>query len=121
MTDLYLIDAVSHADAEERAVEECRAFVNDKFEVTGVRRAKYAELFRAENTDCDYWNKCKIGLVTLDERTSVEKKSFTNILVQASDLRDVINRLDEGMKSTMADYVISSVVETAIVDVFFNN
>ena len=95
--------------------------MNGEFEVTGVRRAKYAELFRAENADCDYWYKCKIGLVTLDERTGVEKKSFANILVQASDLRDAIKRLDEGMKGTMADYVISSVVETAIVDVFFYN
>lgn len=40
------------------------------------------------------------------------------MLVQASDLRDAIKKLDEGMKGTLADYVIASVQETAIMDVY---
>lgn len=40
------------------------------------------------------------------------------MLVQASDLRDAVKKLDEGMKGTMADYVISSIAETAIMDVY---
>ena len=40
------------------------------------------------------------------------------MLVQAADLRDAVKKLDEGMKGTMADYVISSVAETAIMDVY---
>ena len=37
---------------------------------------------------------------------------------QASDIRDAIKKLDEGMKGTMADYIIASVAETAIWDVY---
>lgn len=33
-------------------------------------------------------------------------------------MRDAVNKLDEGMKGTMADYVIASVAETAIMDVY---
>ena len=33
-------------------------------------------------------------------------------------LRDAVKKLDEGMKGTMADYVIASVAETAIMDVY---
>ena len=38
--------------------------------------------------------------------------------MQAADLRDAVKKLDEGMKGTMADYVIASVAETAIMDVY---
>jgi hypothetical protein len=40
------------------------------------------------------------------------------VLVQASDLRDAVKKLDEGMKGTMADYIISSMAETQIMDVY---
>jgi len=40
------------------------------------------------------------------------------VLVQASDLRDAVKKLDEGMKGTMADYEIASVTETPIMDIF---
>lgn len=40
------------------------------------------------------------------------------MLVQAADLRDAVKKLDEVMKGTMADYVISSIAETAIMDVY---
>ena len=39
-------------------------------------------------------------------------------MVQAADLRDAVKKLDGGMKGTMADYVIASVSETAIMDVY---
>ena len=40
------------------------------------------------------------------------------MLVQASDIRDAIKKLDEGRRGTMADYIIASVAETAILDVY---
>ena len=40
------------------------------------------------------------------------------MLIQASDLRDAVKRLDKGMESTMADYEIASIAETPIMDVF---
>jgi hypothetical protein len=33
-------------------------------------------------------------------------------------LRDAVKKLDEGMKGTMADYQISSIAETALMDVY---
>lgn len=59
-----------------------------------------------------------MAYVTLDDKSGAEKKTYTNILVQASDLRDAVRRLDEGMKGTMSDYRIVSVSETKIMDVY---
>ena len=57
-------------------------------------------------------------IIALDEKSGAEKKTSTTVLVQASDLRDAVKKLDEGMKGTMADYQIASVAETAIMDVY---
>ena len=40
------------------------------------------------------------------------------MLAQASNLKDAIAVLEEGMKGTLADYEIASVTETQLMDVF---
>ncbi|NLG03019.1 MAG: DUF4494 family protein [Clostridia bacterium] len=54
----------------------------------------------------------------LDEKSGAEKRKAFYCLVQASDLRAAVKRLDEGMKGSMADYEIVSIAETNIFDVF---
>ena len=56
--------------------------------------------------------------MTLDEKSGKEKKSSHNVLIQSSDLRDAVERLDEGMKGSMMDYIISSMTETMLMDVY---
>ena len=118
VTEPYLVDAMSHAEAECRIVEEMTPYIDGEFEVTGVRRAGYTELFYSDNPSADRWYKVKLAFVTLDERSGAEKKTFTNVLVQSTDIRQAIKDLDEGMKGTMNDYIIVSVTETAIMDVY---
>lgn len=118
VTELYLVDALSFTEAESRIIEEMTPFISGEFEVSGVAKANYNELFACEEESADRWFKCKLWFVTLDEKTGAEKRTVFNVLVQASDLRDAIKKLDEGMKGTLADYVIASVSETAIMDVY---
>jgi hypothetical protein len=93
-------------------------FISGEFTVSDIKRANYSELFTCEEEAADRWFKCKLYFITLDEKSGAEKKTATQILVQAADLRDAIKKLDEGMKGTMADYVIASVNETPIMDVY---
>ena len=118
VTEPYLVDALSHTEAENRIIEEMTPYISGEFEVAAVRKVKYTELFFSEDTAADRWYKVKLGFITLDEKSGSEKKTYTNVLVQAADLRDAVKRLDEGMKGTMADYIIVSVAETAIMDVY---
>ena len=118
VTEPYLVDALSFTEAESRIIEEMTPFISGEFEVAGVAKANYNELFPSEEESADRWFKCKLWFITLDEKTGVEKRTASNVLVQAADLRDAIKKLDEGMKGTMADYVIASVQETAIMDVY---
>lgn len=118
VTEPYLVDALSFTEAESRIIEEITPYMTGEFVVSGVARANYSELFFSDEESADKWYKCKLYFITLDEKTGIEKKEATNVLVQASDLKDAIKKLDEGMKDTMADYEIAAVSETAIMDVY---
>ena len=56
--------------------------------------------------------------ITIDEKSEKEKRSNINYLVQASSLPGAVKYIDEVMSGTMIDYVIASITETQIMDVF---
>ena len=118
VTEPYLVDALSFTEAEARITEEVSPFISGEFIVADIKRANYSELFPAEEEAADRWFKCKLVFITLDEKSGAEKKTSTQVLVQAADLRDAVKKLDEGMKGSMADYQIASVAETPLMDVY---
>ncbi|NDV84337.1 DUF4494 domain-containing protein [Bacteroides sp. 51] len=118
VTEPYLVDALSFTEAEKRIIEEITPYITGEFTVSDIKRANYSELFFSDEESSDRWFRCKLIFITLDEKSGAEKRTATNVLVQAEDLRDAVKKLDEGMKGTMADYQIGSVAETPIMDVF---
>ena len=60
----------------------------------------------------------KVNFITLDEKTAVEKKTTSQILVAAGNFRDALENFMDGMKGTMADFEIASITETPIMDVY---
>ena len=118
VTEPYLVDALSFTEAESRIIEEITPFISGEFTVSDIKRANYSELFFSDEESADKWFACKLEFITLDEKTGIEKKTKTNVLVQAADLRDAMKKLDEGMKGTMADYNAVCIKETAIMDVY---
>lgn len=118
VTEAYLVDALSFTEAEKRFLEEVRVFVSGELTVTDIRRAHYVELFDTVEERADRWFRVKLAFITLDDKTGVERRTNQYVLVRACDLRDAVVRLDAGMKSSLLDYVIVSVSETSIVDVF---
>ena len=115
VTDPYLVDAVSCTEAEARVVEEISSFVND-FNVLNVGKTKISEIFWDETGDRFY--KVKVNFITIDEKSGVEKRKASFILVQASTFTDALANFNKGMKGTMADYEIEAIAETKIVDVY---
>lgn len=118
VTEPYLVDALSFTEAESRIIEEMTPFISGEFTVSDIKRANYSELFSSDEEAADRWFKCKLYFITLDEKSGAEKKTATQVLVQAANLRDAVKKLDKGMEGTMADYSIASVTETAIMDVY---
>ena len=118
VTESYLFDSLSFTESEGRCIQEMTPFITGEFTVSDIKRANFSEVFPSTEEAADRWFKCKLLFITLDEKSGAEKKTATNVLVQAADLRDAVKKLDECMKGTMADYQISAVSETAIMDVY---
>ena len=47
----YLVDALNFTEAERRIIEEITPFMTGPFEVSDIKRARYAELFEAPGDD----------------------------------------------------------------------
>ena len=116
VTEPYLVDALSFTEAEARITEEITPFISGEFKVTAVKRTNTAEIFWKEGGD--KWYKVKVNFCTIDEKTGKEKKTPNYMMVQAIDFKDAYDVFMEGMKGTMADFEISQIVETMIMDVY---
>lgn len=116
VTEPYLVDALSFTEAESRITEEQRPFISGDFEVAAVKRSRIFEI--AFNDAGDKWYLVKVGFIQIDEKSGTEKRSVSQILVQASDFKSAYDNFLEHMKGTMADYDIVSITETPLIDVY---
>lgn len=112
----YLVDALSFTEAEARIIEQCTPYISGEFSISAVKKTKISEIFWDETGDRYYM--VKVMFITIDEKTAVEKKSASFILVQASDFKGALDNFMNGMKGTMADFEIASITETALMDVY---
>jgi len=118
VTEAYVVNAVSFTDAESRITEEMSAYISGEFEIAEIDRAPWKEVF-FEDLDADTrWYKSKLQFITIDEKTEKEKRSSVHYLVEGTSLENARKNIDEVMGGTMIDYVINSVSETKIIDVF---
>lgn len=115
----YLVDALTFTEAEARIIDEMKPYISGEYSISSEKKTKISEIFFNEGGDRYYL--VKVNFITLDEVSGVEKKSTTQILVQAVDFEGAVANFNEGMKGTMADYEIASVSETMIMDVFGAN
>ncbi len=116
VTEPYLVDALSFTEAEARIIEEIKPYLSGEFTIADIKRARLNEIFFNEAGDRYY--RVKLYFITLDEKSGAEKKTAVNMLSQASDIKEAIAVVEAGMKGTMADYVIASVTESPLMDVF---
>jgi hypothetical protein len=118
VTEQYVVNAMSFTEAEARITEEMSSYISGEFEVVEIDRCVFKEIFFSDEDMADTWYKSKLQFITIDEKTEREKRSNIYYLVQGSSLESARKNIDEVMNGTMIDYVISSVSETKIEDVF---
>lgn len=112
----YLIDAVSYTEAETRIHKEMEERVSGSFVVKNIKSANYTDLFFYD--DGNWWYKCKVTFVTIDEEAGREKKVANQMLVMADDVKQAHERIDESMQGMTVDYEIEAVAKSNIQDVF---
>lgn len=118
VTEQYVVDALSFTEAEKRIIEEMSAYISGEFKITDIKMAAYGEVFFTDAPADDRWYKAKLQFITIDEKTEKEKRSTVTYLVQAASLPGAVKHIEEVMGGTMIDYVIASVAETQVMDVY---
>lgn len=118
VTEAYVVDALSFSEAEERIIEEMSSYISGEFDVADIKIASYKEIFFSDDDMADKWFKAKLQFITIDERTEKEKRSTVNYLVQAGSFGGALKNINEVMGGTMIDYVVASMAETNMMDVF---
>lgn len=116
--ETYTIDALSFTEAERRITEEMSNCISGEFIVTDIKKANYKEVFFSDSAAADRWYKAKLQFITIDEKTETEKRSNVYYLVHAATLPEAVKNIETVMGGTMIDYVIASLSETTIMDVY---
>lgn len=116
ITERYLVDTITFSAAEEITIVKRTPYMSGEFVVKTARRTNIAEIFNQGNADRYYL--VKVAFIIPNEATGAEKKSITQILVNANDFADAVEKFMDGMRNTMADFEIISVAETPILEVY---
>lgn len=116
VSEVYLVDAVTFTDAETRIIQQMQTMVRGEFMVDNIKKSNIVEIFPHENGE--WWFKAKIGIVTIDENAGKEKKINNYFLVAADDIKQALQRLEEGLSYVLVPYQTTSLAVSTIVDVF---
>lgn len=118
VTELYLVDACSFAEAEGRITKEMEPFISGDFDVVTIKRTNYSEIVENGADSAGKWFKAKLMFVTYDEKTAKEKKQAVHFIVSASDINNAHICVVEHMKGSVMDFEIATLDETKIMDIF---
>ena len=118
VTEQYVVDALSFTEAENTIIEEMSSYISGDFKITDIKPAPYHEIFFSDMENDDKWYKTKLQFITIDEKTEKEKRSSVTYLCQAGTFNGAVKNIEEVMSGTMIDYVIASVAETTLMDVY---
>ncbi len=75
VTELYLVDAISFAQAEARVTGEILPYASADIDVVTIKRTNYSEIVESDAASADKWFKAKLMYITLDEKSAKEKKT----------------------------------------------
>ena len=116
VSETYLLDAVSFTEAESRIYKELETMVSGEFAVSKIAKTKISEIIPSDNGD--RWYKAKVTFITVDEESGKEKRTSQNILVFSDNIKETYDQIIEAMQGMMADFEISGINESTILDVF---
>ena len=115
VTEQYVVEAATFGEAERRITECLKPYIEGEFDVTDIKIAGYSQIVGGDE-NADKFFKAKVTFVALDETTGKEKKTSELYLVQSETLESAESDVSHYLNDS--NTTISSISETAILDVF---
>jgi hypothetical protein len=116
VSETYLLDAISFTEAETRIYKELQTMVSGEFTVSKISKTRISEIIPSDNGD--RWYKTRVTFITVDEESGKEKRITQIILVFSGSIKEAYDQIIEAMHGMMADFEISGINESTIIDVF---
>lgn len=114
----YIADALSLTEAEARVIEEVKPYAGGSLDVESAKKVRIQDVFPCADELSEKWWRAKIVLTAIDEKTQEEKETAWTMLAQAGDFHSAVERIEKGMKGSLADWRLVKLEETQIMDVF---
>ena len=115
VSEQYVVKAITFGEAERKIAESLKPYIEGEFNVTDIKIASFGEIINGGN-DGDKFFKAKATFIALDEASGKEKKTSVLYLVQSETLESAESDLKAALNDS--SMTISSMTETAILDVF---
>lgn len=117
VTEQYVVEAMSFTEAEAAITAYIVPYVSGGFAITAITIAPYGEVFFTDDEKADKYFRVKVAFIILDEKTGKEKKTTATYLASAANTEGALRNTDAAFAPTMIDYYVSSITETALLDV----
>lgn len=120
VSEVYLVETAHFGVAERTVQEEIAPTASGDFDIVAIARKSYEEIIASKLGEeiSDRWYKCKVNLITLNERNGREVKTPSYFLVQSASALTAHKAVDEFMSDLISDYDVEQVEETKILEVF---
>lgn len=116
VTERFVVDALTCTEAEERTIQELTPYVSDGLDVTSSKKVNIADIFNPDNADKFYL--AKVAFISIDERSSKEKRTVMQWLVGATDFNDAYETVLREINKCVADVEILALAETPVREYF---
>ncbi|MDO4190843.1 MAG: DUF4494 domain-containing protein [Bacteroidales bacterium] len=115
-SEIYMVDAVNFTNAEERVIKEALLSAQGEINVDSIKHVKVVEIFPHEG-ETNYWYRCKVNYIIIDEEKGEEKRTSQTWMVQADNFRQATELLYVEINKSNADIEVVQVSQTNILDV----
>lgn len=116
VTDQFLVDAVSHTEAEERTWKELLDGIQGEVLITGITPQSINDVISFNDEDNIWWE-CVFSFRSIDGDTGNETTVKNKTLISAGEISEALKYLKEHLQSFTVNTHILSIKETSIVEV----
>ena len=112
----HLVDAVNFTEAEARITAEMQQYVSGEFWVTKITKTNLEEVSPFDVGE--FWYKCKVVYTDVDEKSGKEKKTSSYSLIEADNVKEAYERLEDKLSTLLVPYDITAITQSPIREIF---
>ena len=116
VTEAYLVAAMTFTDAEARIYEQLGEIIRGEFLVSNITPVDIHDIFAYGDT-CVFY-RAKVQYENFDADSEKSKKITQTFLIEADNVKEATERVNESLKGLLVDFKVKEVKESNIVDIF---